>query len=101
MLQPIIGIISFVAAIVIFTSPFIEGNWILTTSIAVLILIEGSYHLLKEEKNIPKGIIKIISTITLIATLFVKIPFYLIVFVGIALIIVALYDLFSTITGGD
>ncbi len=99
MLQPILGIISFIGAIVIFSSTFVEGNLILTASLAALILIEGVYHLLK--KNVIKGGIKLASTITLTISIFFRLPFYLSFIVGIALLVVALYDVFPTIIGKE
>ena|SRR3989338_5531660 len=98
---PIVGIISFAGALVLFTSPFVEGNFILTAALSALILIEGIYYFLLSKKNVLKGSIKIISSIALLASLFWRLPFGIAVIVGIALIITGIYDLFSVIIEKD
>ena len=101
MLQSILGIVSFIGAIVIFSSAFIQGNWILTSSVAILIAVEGGYYFATGKENWLKGTIKIISTLTLLASVFFRLPFYISIIVGGALLVVALYDVFPTIIGKD
>ena len=94
---PILGIISLAGALVLFTSPFIEGNLILTATLSILIFIEGIYYFLLKDKNVLKGSIKIISAAVLFFSLFFRMPFSIAVIVGIALLITGLYDVFSVI----
>ena len=100
LLQPILGIVSFIGALAIFSSSFTEGNLILPSSVAAIILIEGLYNL-SGKRNILKGSITIIASIALAASVFFRLPFYFAVIVGAALLVAALYDIFPTIIGQE